>query len=102
MPIETSQNVGPSVSATRPISAIDARIVQTTGERPKVANKPAANTASSSMVATSQALDPGAAPVNTDRVSEIRHAIETNTYPLLPTKVADAIIAAGLLLRSAK
>jgi negative regulator of flagellin synthesis FlgM len=32
----------------------------------------------------------------------IRKAVETGTYPILPAKVADAMIAAGLLLRTAK
>lgn len=35
-------------------------------------------------------------PIDQDRVAEIRRALETGTYPLLPTKIADAIIAAGL------
>lgn len=35
-------------------------------------------------------------PVQSERVREIRRAIETNTYPLIPVKIADGIIAAGL------
>ena len=46
------------------------------------------------------ALDPGQAPVDMDRVKVIRHAIETGTYPIIPAKIADAMIAAGLLLRT--
>lgn len=48
----------------------------------------------------SDALDAGQAPVDTDRVTEIRKAIEQGNYPILPTTVADAIIAAGILLRN--
>lgn len=33
-------------------------------------------------------------PVDTDRVAEIRSALRDGTYPLVPTKIADAIIAA--------
>ncbi|MCB2088037.1 MAG: flagellar biosynthesis anti-sigma factor FlgM [Sphingomonadaceae bacterium] len=40
-----------------------------------------------------------AAPVDADRVVEIRKAVEQGTYPILPTKIADAMIAAGYLLR---
>lgn len=99
MPIEPNQNVGISVSAARAIGAIDARtVLQSGGSSQKLKSQSAAP----GMVETSQALDPGAAPVDTDRVAQIRKAIETNTYPLLPTKVADAIIAAGLMLRSPK
>ncbi len=50
----------------------------------------------------SVALDPGAAPVDADRVRIVRQAVESGTYPLLPARVADAIIAAGMLLRSGK
>ncbi|MFO1255794.1 MAG: flagellar biosynthesis anti-sigma factor FlgM [Sphingomonadaceae bacterium] len=68
-----------------------------------VANDTArANAALQSAVQRSAALDPGEAPVNADRVAEIRKAIERGNYPVLPMKVADAIIAAGLLLRSGK
>ena len=55
-----------------------------------------------SVVANAGARDPGLVPIDSDRVSEIRNAVEHGTYPLLPTKVADAIIAAGMLLRSSK
>jgi negative regulator of flagellin synthesis FlgM len=47
-------------------------------------------------VATSRLVAPGDVPVDQDRVAEIRKALETGTYPLIPTKVADAIIAAGM------
>ncbi|MEE4288753.1 MAG: flagellar biosynthesis anti-sigma factor FlgM [Erythrobacter sp.] len=40
------------------------------------------------------ALDPSQPPVAADRVAEIRKALEEGTYPLVPTKIADAIIAA--------
>lgn len=45
-------------------------------------------------------LDPGETPINGDRVTQIRKALEQGTYPILPTSVADAIIAAGLILRT--
>lgn len=34
------------------------------------------------------------APVDSDRVAEIREALRDGTYPLVPAKIADAIIAA--------
>jgi negative regulator of flagellin synthesis FlgM len=40
------------------------------------------------------------APVDGDRVAVIREAVEQGRYPVLPTKIADAMIAAGYLLRS--
>jgi len=35
-------------------------------------------------------------PVDHDRVAEIRQALKSGTYPLIPTEIADGIIAAGL------
>ena len=40
------------------------------------------------------ALDPSKPPVDDDRVAEIRKALEDGTYPLVPTKIVDALIAA--------
>ena len=39
------------------------------------------------------------APIDADRVAEIRKAIEEDRYPVVPARIADAMIAAGLLLR---
>ena len=44
---------------------------------------------------------PAEAPVDVERVKDIRQAIETGNYPLVPAKIADAMIAAGMLLRTA-
>jgi negative regulator of flagellin synthesis FlgM len=40
------------------------------------------------------------APVDAERVAEIRRAIEQGRYPVIPMRIADAMIAAGLLLRT--
>lgn len=53
-------------------------------------------------VETTQALAPGSAPIDTDRVALIRKAVESGSYPIVPAKIADAMIAAGMLLRSAR
>jgi len=41
-------------------------------------------------------------PFDVDRVAQIRKAVEDGSYPLLPTRIADAMIAAGYLLRAPK
>lgn len=41
----------------------------------------------------------GSAPIDRERVAEIRKAIEEDRYPVIPMRVADAMIAAGLLLK---
>lgn len=79
----------------RPIGAIDNRIARpadTPGESPSRAAQ------ARPTVIASDALDPGALPVNAERVAEIRKAIESGTYPIIPVRVADAMIAAGYLL----
>lgn len=48
----------------------------------------------------STALAGASAPVDEDRVAEIRHAVEQGRYPVVPTRIADAMIAAGYLLRA--
>lgn len=88
--------VGPS----RPIGAVDVRIARLAQGGARQAEKAAtAVPAAEIPVVRSQALDPGEAPVDAERVQMIRKAVETGTYPVVPAKVADAIIAAGILLR---
>lgn len=48
---------------------------------------------------SSTARDAGAMPVNAERVAEIKKAIQSGRYPVLPEKISDALIAAGLLLQ---
>ncbi|MDE2412513.1 MAG: flagellar biosynthesis anti-sigma factor FlgM [Sphingomonadales bacterium] len=94
-PIEIGTG-GPS--APRAVGAVGDRQA-----RGPVANDTArAHAAERSAVVRSAALDPGEVPVDTDRVATIRKAIENGNYPIIPTRVADAMIAAGLLLRSGK
>ena len=40
----------------------------------------------------------GEAPVDNERVAAIRSALQQGTYPLKPAEIADAIIAARLML----
>lgn len=101
MPIESSQNIG----GLRPVGAMDARIVRTTAGAKDPTTAPASTApgaGASDAVAfrPSEALDPGQAPVDVERVKVIRHAIETGNYPVIPAKIADAMIAAGMLLRT--
>lgn len=61
-----------------------------------------ADTSDVEVVALGDTIDPGEIPVDAERVAAIRKAIDQGTYPIIPTTVADAIIAAGLILRIAK
>lgn len=46
-----------------------------------------------------ETVEAGQPPVDTDRVQVIAKAIEQDRYPVIPMQVADAMIAAGMLLR---
>jgi negative regulator of flagellin synthesis FlgM len=89
------------VGAPRAIGAVSAEIARRAGEQTTTTAAPAAQTPAK-LVATSEALNPGEAPVDTDRVAAIRKAVESGQYPLVPARIADAMIAAGILLRTDK
>ncbi len=44
--------------------------------------------------AINSGIDAAAAPVDTDRVTQIKNALRDGTYPLIPVEIADAMIAA--------
>ena len=84
---------------TRPVTAKLAALKAETGT--PVANDTARSHASAnSAVQRSAALDAGPPPVDFERIAQIRKAIERGHYPVVPMRVADAMIAAGMLLRS--
>ncbi|MFM9935860.1 MAG: flagellar biosynthesis anti-sigma factor FlgM [Novosphingobium sp.] len=93
------------IGASRPVSAVQvntigtgAKPVQT--EIPTVPAAASAAAAAAAQVETSDAVKAGAVPVDQERVETVRHAIETGKYPIIPARIADAMIAAGMLLRS--
>ncbi len=45
-------------------------------------------------VGAASAVDLASPPVDRERVEKIRDALREGTYPLVPTKIADAMIAA--------
>lgn len=97
------------VGASRPVSAVQVNTVGT-GTKPVQTETPtvqassaapaSASAAAAPQVETSDAVKAGPSPVDQERVQTIRHAIETGKYPIIPAKIADAMIAAGMLLRS--
>ena len=82
---------------TRPVGAIDVRTVRSQAGGARQTEKSASPQPA---VVKSDVLDPGEAPVDAERVQIIRKAVESGTYPVVPAKVADAMIAAGILLRA--
>ncbi|MEE4451864.1 flagellar biosynthesis anti-sigma factor FlgM [Novosphingobium resinovorum] len=91
------------VGSAQRVGAIESRLARVTGgdTTTTVAKATTSSTVSAApSIETSQALAAGKAPVDTDRVALIRQAVESGTYPLVPAKIADAMIAAGMLLRT--
>ncbi|MFM5907106.1 MAG: flagellar biosynthesis anti-sigma factor FlgM [Novosphingobium sp.] len=99
MPIDSTPPVASPIGGLRAVNSSDARLLQKS-----VAQRPAtpAGGSPASVIVTSQGMDAGPVPIDNERVAEVRKAVEAGTYPLVPAKVADAIIAAGLLLRNPK
>ncbi len=93
------------IGASRPVGAVQVKPATTSAAAiaKTEAQGPAVTDASSAaQVERSSALDAGAKPpVDAERVKVIRQAIEKGTYPVVPAKIADAMIAAGMLLRNA-
>jgi len=92
------------IGASRPVGPVQVNTAKTTRapNTQGASNVPAAPEVSpAAQVERSTALNAGqTAPVDVERVKVIRHAIETGSYPVIPTKIADAMIAAGMLLRT--
>jgi negative regulator of flagellin synthesis FlgM len=95
-PIEIGP-MGPQ--APRAVGAVDHRKVH---QRPLGSDRAAEVANAHSAVVRSRTVEAGEPPVDAERVALIARAIEQDRYPVVPMKVADAMIAAGLLLRSGK
>ena len=87
------------VGPLRAVNAIETRLARKSGES---AGQSVRTEKSEPAVVQSDVLEAGDMPVDAERVQVIRKAIEDGTYPIYPARIADAVIAAGLLLRSGK
>ena len=94
------------IGATPPVGAVQLTSVQPAAASvasnpvsgPAAVSTTAASTAAP-VVQTSLSVSSGDAPIDHSRVDEIRKAVQSGTYPLVPAKIGDAMVAAGLLLR---
>lgn len=75
-------NAGEGAQAGKTVAERAAKSASGDGAKPGVA------------VEVADVLDAGEPPVSTDRVAEIRAALRDGSYPLVPTKIVDAMIAA--------
>lgn len=65
---------------------------------PKQAERSAPQDRSAVKVETAGDADLRQIPIDAERVAEIRGALKDGSYPLIPAKTADAMIAARMLL----
>ncbi len=65
-------------------------------QRISASQKVAAETREAEAPVSNARITAGERPFNDDRVAEIRKALADGRYPIIPTEIADAIIAARL------
>lgn len=94
----------PSVELSK-LSAVGAPRAVAAGERAQIeARTPSAAPASSGgavsgvSLEVSARVDVATPPVDAERVQQIKAALRDGSYPLVPTRIADAIIAAQVSL----
>jgi negative regulator of flagellin synthesis FlgM len=95
----SSMDTSPIRSA-RPIA--NAREHAAAGATPQAAQVTRPDAAAPPIVAAATLGSASTPPVDQDRIALIRKAIAEGSYPVVPAKIADAIIAAGMLLRTPK
>ena len=97
-------------SAARTAAQVNSATTQAANAAPApaapAAQAPSTAQVSSAQVSSAQSMvssstSAGSPPVDSDRTSAIKAAIKNGTYPILPTKISDAMIAASLILRTA-
>lgn len=87
----------PSVSAARAVTASDRAQIE--ARAPTAATAPVSATPPSGIsVEVSGAAEAASPPIDAERVSQIREALRDGSYPLVPTKIVDAMIAAQISL----
>jgi negative regulator of flagellin synthesis FlgM len=77
------------------VSPSDLRIAPVVRAPAPAASAPVANDAGSALAGLARAMA-ASAPVNTDRVTQIKAAIANGTYPIMPETIADRLIALQL------
>jgi negative regulator of flagellin synthesis FlgM len=88
------------IRPARPIA--NAREQAAAGVSPQAPQSARPTTSAQPLVTTAALGSATTPPVDQDRIALIRKAIADGSYPVVPAKIADAIIAAGMLLRTPK
>lgn len=92
----------PSIELSKLPSVSAVRAVTTAGERAQIEarTRPAASTPVTSGISVEVARDSEmqSPPVDAERVTQIKAALRDGSYPLVPAKIVDAMIAAQVSL----
>lgn len=83
------------IAPTAPLSSRQEAMAGKSAHQKDVAGNASPKTAGVAVEVTNKTAGDGP-PVDSDRVAEIRSALRDGSYPLVPTKIADAMIAARL------
>jgi negative regulator of flagellin synthesis FlgM len=83
----------PSVSGARALTPSDRAQIEARARPSAGGSTGPAPGISVELTGASEAATP---PVDTERVTAIRHALRDGSYPLVPTKIVDAMIAAQI------
>ena len=96
------------IGAPRPVGAVQPQAVQPASPNAAIACTPAippapapaiAQVSAAAQVQTSLTISAGTIPVDQTRVDQIRKAVQSGNYPLIPANIGDAMVAAGLMLQ---
>lgn len=83
-----------AVTPTRGLADTDRTTTPAGGAQ--VARQGSSAQASGVSLEVTGAIDTAQAPLDNDRVAQIREALKDGSYPLVPAEIADAIIAAQI------
>ncbi len=86
------------LSGAAPMRGTGREAAETLADKPRGNAAPVADKGVA--VQTGAKVSVGPAPVDADRVAQIRDAIRDGSYPIVPAKITDAMIAAQMLLSS--
>jgi len=78
------------IAATRAVSTSDRAQIEARAVAPRSAAAPASGVS----VEVGETASAASAPVDAERVQQIRAALQDGSYPLVPTQIVDAMIAA--------
>jgi negative regulator of flagellin synthesis FlgM len=80
------------IAAARAVATSERAQIETRAAAPRSSAAPAPGVS----VEIGDAASAASAPVDAERVREIRAALKDGTYPLVPAKIVDAMIAAQI------